>query len=56
MAIVGETWGEVLWSVYFAMAKKDKSLNNLNPDEMVSYYDKGGKKMSGYIKDKGLSR
>ena len=55
MAIAGETWGEVLWSVYFAMAKKDKSLNNLNPDEMVSYYDKGGKKMSGYIKDKGLS-
>jgi len=55
MAIAGETWGEVLWSVYFAMAKKDRSLSNLDPEEMVSYYDKGGKKMSGYIKDKGLS-
>ena len=55
MAIAGETWGEVLWSIYFAMAKKDRNLNNLDPGEMVSYYDKGGKKMSGYIKDKGLS-
>lgn len=54
MAIAGETWGEVLWSVYFALGKNRK-LENFESYELLQYYESGNKKMSGFIKDNGLS-